>query len=256
MAAASSAATEPQASRAGLAAVPDATLCAGGTLSIRPLTLARRMWLPVEMASIYLGVPFLVDSAVHGYRLPVFIALLPVLTIVIVLLLLDPTFSLRRELGRGISALNLASILAVFLLGGGALAAWVSHHHPDWFLEFPRNRPDTYGTIMLLYPLMSVPPQELVYRTFFFHRYGALFGGAWWLAITLNAMLFGFGHIVVGTELAVVGTMATGALFALRYALTRSFWAVYLEHALWGALVFTVGLGRFFFAGVGIVGWR
>ena len=43
---------------------------------------------------------------------------------------------------------------------------------------------------------------------------------------------------------------------ALRYALTRSFWAVYLEHTLWGALVFTVGLGRFFFTGVGIVGWR
>ena len=53
-----------------------------------------------------------------------------------------------------------------------------------------------------------------------------------------------------------VGTVATGLLFALRYAVTRSFWAVYLEHTLWGALVFTVGLGRFFFTGVGIVGWR
>jgi len=256
MPAASSAAIGAQVSRAGLADVPDGILCAGDTLSVRRLTLARRMWLPVEMALIYLGVPFLVETAVHGYRLPVFIALLPVLAIVLVLLLVDPTFSLRREFTRGISALNLVSILTVLLVGGGALAAWVLHHHPDWFLEFPRNRPDTYWTIMLLYPLMSVPPQELVYRTFFFHRYGALFGRAWWLAIALNAMLFGFGHIVVGTELAVVGTMATGVLFALRYALTRSFWAVYLEHALWGALVFTVGLGRFFFTGVGIVGWR
>jgi membrane protease YdiL (CAAX protease family) len=144
----------------------------------------------------------------------------------------------------------------VFLIGGGGIAAWVAHYHPDWFLEFPRNRPDTYWTIMLLYPLMSVPPQELVYRTFFFHRYGALFGHAWWAAIALNALLFGLGHIVVGTQLAIFGTMATGLLFALRYALTRSFWAVYLEHALWGALVFTVGLGRFFFTGVGIVGWH
>ena len=109
---------------------------------------------------------------------------------------------------------------------------------------------------MLLYPLMSAAPQELIYRTFFFHRYGALFGRAWGFAIALNAVLFGFGHIVVGTEVAVIGTMATGALFAVRYALTRSFWAVYLEHTLWGGLVFTVGLGRFFFTGVGIVGWR
>jgi uncharacterized protein len=234
----------------------DGLLCAAGTVSIRPITLARRLWLPVEMALIFLGVPYLVDTAVHGYRLPVFIALLPVLAIVLVLLLMDPTFSLKRELARGVSALNLASIVTVFVIGGGAIAAWVAHYHPDWFLEFPRNRPDTYWTIMLLYPLMSVPPQELVYRTFFFHRYGALFGSAWWAAIALNALLFGVGHIVVGTQLAILGTMATGLLFALRYALTRSFWAVYLEHALWGALVFTVGLGRFFFTGVGIVGWH
>jgi len=98
--------------------------------------------------------------------------------------------------------------------------------------------------------------QELVYRTFFFHRYGALFGRAWWLAILLNGALFGLGHIVIGTELAVYGTMATGTLFAYRYAVTRSFWAVFIEHTLWGALVFTVGLGRFFFAGVGILSWR
>ncbi len=231
-------------------------LRAAGTVLMRPLTLARRLWLPVEMALIFLGVPYLVDTAVHGYRLPVFIALLPVLAIVLVLLLVDPAFSLKRELAHGVSALNLLSIAGVFVIGGGAVAAWVAHYHPDWFLEFPRNRPDTYWTIMLLYPLMSVPPQELVYRTFFFHRYGALFGRAWWAAVGLNAMLFGFGHIVVGTELAIFGTMATGLLFALRYALTRSFWAVYLEHALWGALVFTVGLGRFFFTGVGIVGWH
>ena len=109
---------------------------------------------------------------------------------------------------------------------------------------------------MLLYPLMSVAVQELVYRTFYFHRYGPLFGGAWWLAIGLNGILFGVGHIVVGTELAVGGTMVTGTLFALRYAATRSFWAVFVEHTLWGALVFTVGLGRFFFTGVGVLNWR
>jgi uncharacterized protein len=243
-------------SQAGSADDLDAALRAGGTIALRPLTLARRIWLPAEMALIFLGVPYLVDAAVHGYRLPVFIALLPVLAIVVVLLLMDRSFSLRRELARGVSALNLGSIAAVFLIGGGAIAAWVAHYEPDWFLEFPRNRPDTYWNIMLLYPLMSVPPQELVYRTFFFHRYGALFGRAWWAAIALNAVLFGLGHIVVGTELAIFGTMATGMLFALRYALSRSFWAVYLEHALWGALVFTVGLGRFFFTGVGIVGWH
>ena len=103
---------------------------------------------------------------------------------------------------------------------------------------------------------MSVLVQELVYRTFFFHRYGVLFGSWWWTAILVNGVLFGLGHIVIGTPLAIYGTMATGALFAWRYAMTRSFWAVFIEHTLWGALVFTVGLGRYFFTGVGVLNWR
>ncbi|MGZ5823682.1 MAG: hypothetical protein ACXWJ2_07050, partial [Hyphomicrobium sp.] len=189
MAAAASSAMADVAVRTGTSNVSDGALCAGGTLSLRPLTLARGLWLPIEMALIYLGVPFLVERAVHGFHVPVFIALLPVLAIILVLLFIDPTFSLRRELSRGFSLLTFVSILAVFAIGGGAVAYWVAQHHPDWFLEFPRNRPDPYWTIMLLYPLMSVPAQELVYRTFFFHRYGALFARAWWLAIPVNAAL-------------------------------------------------------------------
>src|ERR1700730_17228412 len=202
MPAAASSAMAESTPRTTASGIPDGTLCAGGTLTLRPLTLARGLWLPIEMALIYLGVPFLVERAVHGYKVPVFIALLPVLAIILVLLLIDQTFSLRCELSHGFSLLTFVSILAVFAIGGGAVAYWVAEHHPDWFLEFPRNRPDTYWTIMLLYPLMSVPPQELVYRTFFFHRYGGLFARAWWLAIPVNAALFGFGHIVIGAGIA------------------------------------------------------
>ena len=240
----------------GPESIPQGTLCAGGTLRLRELSPVFRLLLVVEMALIYVGAPLAVSMAVHDLHLPVFIALLPVLGIVLICLLADPTFSIRRELTRGFGLATLLSILVVFAVAGGAVAYYVAHFHPDWFLEFPRNRPATYQRIMLLYPAMSVVVQELVYRTFFFHRYGALFGRVWWLAILLNGVLFGLGHIVIGTELAVYGTMATGTLFAYRYARTRSFWAVFVEHTLWGALVFTVGLGRFFFAGVGILSWR
>ena len=234
----------------------DDVLCAGGTLSVPVLNPSARAWRFAEMALLYGVAPFAVDRAVHGYSVPVFIALLPVLAIILVFLILDRTFSLRRELSRGFSLAQLASILAVFAIGGGIVATYVAEYHPALFLEFPRNRPDVYLRIMLLYPVMSVAVQELVYRTFFFHRYGVLFGSAWWLAILLNGLLFGIGHLVIGTPLAVYGTMATGALFAWRYAMTRSFWAVFIEHTLWGALVFTVGLGRYFFTGVGILSWR
>lgn len=236
--------------------IPEGTLCAGGTLRLRTLSPVFCVLLVVEMVAIYVGAPLAVSMAVHDLRLPVFIALMPVLAIVLICLVADPTFSMKRELTRGFGLTTLLSILAVFTVAGGGVAYYVAHFHPDWFLEFPRDRPATYQRIMLLYPAMSVVVQELVYRTFFFHRYGALFGRAWWLAIGLNGVLFGLGHIVIGTELALYGTMATGTLFAYRYAATRSFWAVFIEHTLWGALVFTVGLGRFFFAGVGLLSWR
>ena len=246
--------TEPGGWRA--IGAPDGALCAGGTLSLPELSIWGQAWRILEMALLYGAAPLAVDRAVHGMGLPVFIALLPVLGVIVILLAADPTFSLRRELSRGFGPSTLASILAVYVVAGGAVAYYVAHYHPEWFLEFPRDRFDAYRKIMLLYPAMSVVAQELVYRTFYFHRYGLLFGRAWWLAILLNGALFGLGHVVIGTQLAVYGTVATGVLFATRYALTRSFWAVFVEHTLWGALVFTVGLGRYFFTGVGILTWR
>lgn len=227
-----------------------AQLAAGGTLGPVNATAARRAWLTAELATIFVGAPIAMRAAIHDGHVPLFLALLPVFVLALALLIADPTFRLRTELRRGFSGLQLFSILAVFGVAGGAVTYWVWLLHPQWYLEFPKSRPKTWASIMLLYPFASVAVQELVYRTFYFHRYGPLFGAQRWLGIVLNGVLFGFAHIVVGTTFAILGTFATGTLFALRYASTRSFWAVFVEHTLWGWLVFTVGLGRFFYTGV------
>jgi uncharacterized protein len=239
-----------------------APITAGGTLPTdTPLSLAARIWRWIEMAILFGGGPLGMYWLVHGEKfplfvayfgnkIPIFVALLPVLAIAVVLLLLDPTFQLRRELSRRVSWRNALSILAIFVLGGGYATYWVLTHHPDWFLEFPTNRPETYRRIMLAYPLFSVAAQELLYRTFYFHRYGPLFGGQRWLAVIVNGIAFGFAHIVMGSQFAIIATMLGGLVLAARYAQTRSFWAVFIEHTIWGWLIFTVGLGRFFFTGV------
>ena len=103
---------------------------------------------------------------------------------------------------------------------------------------------------MLAYPVLSVVAQELVFRTFFFHRYGPLFRGHKWLAIVVNGAAFGFAHIIFGNIIAVLGTFVVGCLLAYRYYESRSFLAVWFEHSLYGCLVFSVGLGRFFFTGI------
>ncbi len=225
-------------------------ITAGGTLIRRQLTGARAAWLVAELALLFIAAPIAMHAAVHQARIPLFIALLPILGIVLAILLADRTFSLKAELARGFSWRTLLSILIVFLVGALGIWAWLQETHPDWLFEFPRKRPQLWAMVMLAYPIVSVATQEIVYRTFFFHRYGPLFGHRTGLAIASNGVLFGFAHIVIGQPFAVVATILGGCLFAARYNETRSFWAVFLEHTLWGAFVFTIGLGRYFFTGV------
>lgn len=237
-----------------VATADDSLLRAGGTLPRAPAVaapgLARRVWLAAEMAVLYVGTPLLIGYAVHILRIPLFEVLQPVLLLIILCLLADKGFRVVREMTRAIPARELFSIVAVFLMVGGSITVWVHEQRPDLFLDMMHDRPRLWRLIMIFYPLLSVIPQELVYRTFFFHRYGPLFGRWKWLAVIVNGALFGFAHIIFGSWVSMLLSGALGALLAYRYAVTRSFWAVWLEHALYGDLIFTVGLGAFFFTGV------
>lgn len=226
------------------------TIAAGGTLAQAQLTGARGFWLTLEMTLLFLVAPLAMHAAVHRAHIPLFVALLPVLAVVVTTLLADRTFSLRCELTRGFGRRTLLSVFLVFAAGALGIWAWLQQTHPDWLFEFPRQRPELWLTVMVAYPLVSVATQEIVYRTFYFHRYGPLFGERTGFAIALNGVLFGFAHIVIGQPFAVAATVVGGCLFAARYLQTRSFWAVFLEHTLWGGFVFTIGLGRYFFTGV------
>ncbi len=236
-------------------------LAAGGTLPrkqhhAQPRAL-RRVWLLLELCILYLGIPIVLFHLVHGEKLPLFILLPPVLLGFILVMLWDKTFLLRREMIKGFGLYTLFSILAVFIIAGGMIAALVQQEMPRQFLSFPTQRPETWQRVMILYPLASVIVQELVYRTFYFHRYGPLFRDLPWLMIVVNGVLFGFAHVMFGNWVAVVGTAMIGMLLAYRYAETRSLWAVFIEHTLWGWLVFTVGLGGFFFTGhSNMAAWR
>ena len=229
-------------------------LAAGGTLArekaIVSPGLGRRLRLAFEVVLFFIGAPIAVTFALHELRLPLFVVLQPILLAFIAYLLWDQTFNVKRELSRGFGLKELVFILLTFSVLGGAVALMTSRLFPALFLEFPRERPRMWLTVMLLYPILSVFAQEFVYRTFFFHRYGPLFGSWRWLAILVNGALFGFAHIVFGNWVAIAGSFVFGLLFAYRYERTRSLWAVWLEHSLYGCLVFTVGLGRFFFTGV------
>jgi hypothetical protein len=118
----------------------------------------------------------------------------------------------------------------------------------DLFLRLPRQRPHLWMLVMLLYPLLSVVPQEYLFRIYFMQRYRPLFGeGA--LMLWVNALVFGWAHIFFLNPIAPLLSVIAGLLLADTWRRTRSLRAVWLEHALYGQIVFTCGLGWFFFHG-------
>jgi len=126
------------------------------------------------------------------------------------------------------------------------LIVWLAQ--PDALFSLPRERPRIWLLVMVIYPLVSVYPQEIVFRAFFFCRYRLLFGeGIGMLAA--SSLAFAFAHITFHNWVAVALTLPGGVLFARSYQRTKALLFVGCEHALYGGLVFTVGLGRYLLEG-------
>jgi membrane protease YdiL (CAAX protease family) len=214
------------------------------------MTAVRRVWLTIEMLLLYVGAPIAVYSLLHDYRIPLFQIFPWVFAVFVIVLTLDRNFSWREALSRGISLRTLASILGVFAVAAPLLTLFAWHDSPSRFLAFPRHAQEIWLLVMVLYPLLSVTTQEIMFRLFFFSRYRGLFGSDAQAAIVLNAALFTFAHIAFLNLTTLVISFLGGLLFAWRYENTRSFWAVALEHSLYGNLLFTLGLGRYFYTGV------
>lgn len=92
--------------------------------------------------------------------------------------------------------------------------------------------------VMVLYPVLMVWPQELIFRTFFFHRYRTLFKRSGRM-IVVSSLNFGVAHLFYGNWVAPALSLVGGLLFGWRYQASRSLPLVSLEHALWGDYLFT-----------------
>ncbi len=219
--------------------------------------IAWRAWIVAEMLLLFAGGPVLLAKLVYERHISLFVILPFVLGGVISLLLAQGGRALRADLLRLPGWRTVLSILALFAVCGGALTLFAYERYPQPFLAFPRSNTRLWLVVMIFYPLISVTAQELAYRVLFFRRYAPAFNGASWLAIVVNAALFAGMHAILfashGRHFhweAVALSFAGGLIFAYRFTRTRSFLAVSLEHALYGDLIFTIGLGRFFFTGV------
>jgi membrane protease YdiL (CAAX protease family) len=143
---------------------------------------------------------------------------------------------------------NLKPILLRFAIAAPllTLATWLLA--PQLLFGFVRTQPIFWLLIMFLYPLLSVVPQEIIFRSFFFTRYRHLFVRPMAI-IAASGFAFGYAHILFHNWLAPILCLIGGVIFAQTYATHRSLKLVALEHALYGDFLFTVGLGRYFYHG-------
>lgn len=208
---------------------------------------AGRLWLWVELAVLFLLGPMLYVAAAQGAGV-LFPALWAWAVFSLAMLLRDRSFS-RRELWNAAGLRRVWwPMLVRFVVLGGLLTLAVWAVTPERLFDLPRRKPGLWLAIMVFYPLLSVYPQEVIFRAFLFQRYRPLVGGGVAMVL-LSAATFGWVHIVFGHWVSVVLTLVGGLLFARTFAQTRSLAAASLEHSLYGCLVFTVGLNSFFYSG-------
>ncbi len=205
----------------------------------------RTVMLWAEFTALYFLVPLF--YAFHRHSSPMlFLVLLGVAGV---------TFLYKNESFRNEFLLNkkgwmrdLPRILRLFAGAALILLLFTALFYPQSLFACPRNHFSVWLWLMVVYPLLAVYPQELIYRAFLFHRYGEVVRRKRYL-IHLSAIAFAFGHIIYFHPLSIVLTFFGGYLFSWTYFKTRSLLAVSFEHALYGCLLYTIGLGQFFYTG-------
>jgi len=202
-------------------------------------------YLILEFLALFVALPL-------GLRcLPWRVPPLPVLWLAtgfcLAVLLRDPTFNRSLLWNPAPLSGNLVAILVPFVLAAAAIASGVYFFAPKLLFSFVRANPRFWALIMLLYPVLSVYPQSIIYRAFLMHRYQPLFTAP--LAVILvSAVAFSLMHVIFRNPLAVSLTFAGGILFAYRYQKTGSLFVSAFEHALYGCFLFTIGVGRYFYS--------
>ncbi len=144
---------------------------------------------------------------------------------------------------------GIKSVLLRFTVIGPGIAAFTWIMHPDLLFSFPLERPQIWFTAMILYPLLSVVPQEMIYKSLFFGRYESLFPNGN-IMIFISAFAFGYMHIILMSPIAIAMTFVAGLLISHSYAKTRSLALASFEHALYGCWAYTLGLGIYFYTGM------
>ncbi len=106
-----------------------------------------------------------------------------------------------------------------------------------------KENPLMWFFVIIIYSLLSVLPQELLYRSYFFRRYSDSFFPPY-VIIFFNILAFPVGHLFFHNNLVLIVTFIGGILFTTTYFKSKSVLLTSIEHAIYGNWLFTIGMGE------------
>lgn len=193
----------------------------------------------LEFFFIFLIIPstiFFLDSSII-----IFLTLYLVSILSLVILYFDKTF-LFTSLKKKIDWTFVIIFSVIFFFLGFFYVLLVDK---NLLFIFPKTNFKLWLIVIFIYPFLSVIPQELVYRVFFFQRYFPNIYRFYFPAF-LNLVVFAYGHLVFSNMHAIIITAIVSPIFTYAY-LKKSFLTCVILHTLGGQIIFTLGLGKYFF---------
>lgn len=204
--------------------------------------LLNQILLAFELSILFIGIPmaYLYDFLPFHKIIPLVLGAI----YAILLLVLDKRFD-KKEFGmNGFKKFQSMLLRSVGVLIVLTIATYLII--PEYLFYLPKNMTWLWVIIMLMYPVWSVIPQELIYRTFFFYRYKSLFPNSVSMIIS-SSIAFAFMHIIFENWVAIIFSLIAGVILSIIYYKHKSLLGISIEHAIYGNLVFTTGLGTFFY---------
>ena len=111
--------------------------------------------------------------------------------------------------------------------------------------NLPKGNILIWTILCVFYPLFSAFGQEIIYRVFLYYRYRNILKNER-LYVLASAIAFSFVHIVYYSHISVILTLLLGLYLAAIYIKTKSVLFTSMIHGFLGDVIFTVGLGSYF----------
>ena len=208
---------------------------------MRPLY--KKIWLIIEFIFLFFGVPLLIlfnTRIVHPSAI-----ILPILIAVFIYLNRQPYFHFKDFIKFNINKNYLKRHVLFVIIISLVLLLGVYLFDRENLFNLPKGNLFIWIALCIFYPLFSAFGQEIIYRVFLYYRYRNIFKNQR-LYILASAITFSFVHIVYYSHISIILTLFLGIYLAAIYLKTKSVLLTSLIHGFLGNVIFTIGLGSYF----------